>query len=212
MRDPRYWDGLYSEHAGFWGLEDHVLDGETRGLAPGRALDLGCGTGANAIKLAGRGWDVVAVDWSAVALRTLRREAEKRGERVRCVVGDITSWTSRVSFDLVVCLYAVPEGGGRRLLLENASSLLSPGGVLLVTDWDVSMAPRWSCAEGELTTPEEIASLLRGLAVERAEVRSLRVLTPENDPLARGDESANVVVVRARKPGREAAGPKPRSG
>lgn len=198
-RDHRYWDALYSKHPGSWGIEDRVLDEETEDLAPGRALDLGCGTGANSLKLASKGWRVVGVDWFVVALKTARRAAEGQRGRVRFVAADITRWAGRVPFDLVVCLYSLPDGEGRRLLLENASSQLSPGAVLLVTDWHASMAARWSCGDGELTTPEEIASMLTGLAVEKAEVRKLQVLSPDVDPLARGEEFADVVLVRARK-------------
>ena len=198
-RGYRYWDELYSKHPGFWGIKDRVLDEETEDLAPGRALDLGCGTGANALKLASKGWSVVGVDWSAVALKTARRRSEGQQARVRFVAADITRWAGRVPFDLVVCLYSLPDGEGRRLVLENASSQLSPGGVLLVTDWHVSMAPRWRCGDGELTTPGEVASMLAGLVVEKAEVRTLQVLSPDVDPMARGEELADVVVVRARK-------------
>lgn len=51
-------------------VERHAKD-----LAPGRALDLACGTGTNAIWLAERGWHVTAVDWSAEYLAELRQAA-----------------------------------------------------------------------------------------------------------------------------------------
>jgi SAM-dependent methyltransferase len=52
-------------------------------LAPGHALDLGCGTGTNAIYLAQHGWTVVGVDFSSLAISSARRKAD---------------WTSGVSF------------------------------------------------------------------------------------------------------------------
>ena len=51
------------------------LERHARNLTPGRALDLACGTGANAIWLAERGWHVTAVDWSAEALAQLKAAA-----------------------------------------------------------------------------------------------------------------------------------------
>ncbi|MGO9583471.1 MAG: class I SAM-dependent methyltransferase [Acidimicrobiales bacterium] len=52
-------------------------------LAPGAALDVGCGEGADAIWLAGRGWDVTALDVSEVALQPASVAAEQSGVHVR---------------------------------------------------------------------------------------------------------------------------------
>jgi SAM-dependent methyltransferase len=62
-------------------------------LPPGRAIDLGCGSGANAVYLAQHGFDVVGVDFSAVALDKARQHAEAAGvaSRVRFVHGDLTA-------------------------------------------------------------------------------------------------------------------------
>jgi SAM-dependent methyltransferase len=59
-------------------------------LPPGRALDLGCGTGTNATYLAGHGWEVVAVDLIDSAARQARRKAEAAGVDVRVLCGDVT--------------------------------------------------------------------------------------------------------------------------
>lgn len=58
--------------------------------APGRALELGCGTGTNAVYLARRGWDVVAVDFVEEAVRQAREKAEAAGTAVRVLHGDAT--------------------------------------------------------------------------------------------------------------------------
>lgn len=61
-------------------------------LPPGRVVDLGCGSGANARFLAGHGFDVVGVDFSPVGLAKARRAAAGQpGLRLRFVDGDLTA-------------------------------------------------------------------------------------------------------------------------
>ncbi len=64
-----------------------------RTLPPGRAVDLGCGSGANAIFLAEAGFSVTGIDFSAVALAKARTEASRRGlaNRARFVQADLTA-------------------------------------------------------------------------------------------------------------------------
>jgi SAM-dependent methyltransferase len=58
-------------------------------LQPGRALDLGCGTGRNALYLARHGWQVTGVDMVERALEAARRTAERAGVAVRWIAGDV---------------------------------------------------------------------------------------------------------------------------
>src|SRR5487761_1502825 len=75
--DAESWDERYRSAARVWsGLPNPQLVAETSRLAPGRALDAGCGEGADALWLARRGWEVVAVDISGVALDRATRHAE----------------------------------------------------------------------------------------------------------------------------------------
>jgi SAM-dependent methyltransferase len=60
-------------------------------LTPGHALDVGCGTGTQAVYLAEHGWQVTAVDAVERALTRARRRAEQRGVEVRWVAGDVAS-------------------------------------------------------------------------------------------------------------------------
>lgn len=67
--DAQHWDDMYrSRDHVFSGSPNPVLVGEVTGLTPGRALDAGCGEGADALWLARQGWQVTAVDISATAL------------------------------------------------------------------------------------------------------------------------------------------------
>lgn len=60
-------------------------------LAPGHALDVGCGTGTQAVYLAEHSWQVTAVDAVERALKRARRRAEQRRVEVRWVAGDVAS-------------------------------------------------------------------------------------------------------------------------
>ena len=61
-----------------------------RSHAPGRALDLGCGTGTNVITLAQHGWWVTGVDFAWRAIRVARRKARRSGVEVELQVADVT--------------------------------------------------------------------------------------------------------------------------
>jgi SAM-dependent methyltransferase len=68
--DEMRWDEMYrTRDRVFSGNPNGVLVAEAAGLPPGQALDVGCGEGADALWLAGRGWHVTAVDVSETALR-----------------------------------------------------------------------------------------------------------------------------------------------
>jgi methylase of polypeptide subunit release factors len=86
------------------------------GRRPGRALDLGCGTGANAIYLGRQGWDVIGVDFVPEAVATAKERALKALCQARFIVGDVTHLRQvgiSGPFDLLVdigCYHAIPGG------------------------------------------------------------------------------------------------------
>jgi SAM-dependent methyltransferase len=65
-----------------------LLDGPGA-LEPGRALDVGCGSGRDAVHLAARGWQVTAVEFVDKALARARERAAEDGVEVRWVRGDV---------------------------------------------------------------------------------------------------------------------------
>ena len=200
--DQDFWNDAFRQNPDQVMVADHLLDQELETLPTGTALDLGCGAGQNALKLAERGWSVVGVDWAQRAIEFATRSAQTQGLDATFYVSDITTWEPPAEFDLVVSTYALPGGEDSKRTLHTALRALAPGGTLLVAEWDKSMAAIWSFAEDDLPSPEQIVELLPGLVIERAEVRRLEHAFPADDPRAHSGTSANVAFVRARKPAR----------
>ena len=101
----------------------------------GRALDLGCGTGTNAITLAQRGWQVMGVDFAIKAIATARHKANQAGLPIHFRVGDVTRLDDLAGpFDLILdigCFHCLSLEGRTRYA-HNAKRLLSPAGTLLL--------------------------------------------------------------------------------
>ena len=109
---------------------------EAAGRAPGRALDAGCGHGAETLWLAAQGWHVTAVDFSPAALAQGRSMAAAAGaelaSRVDWVEGDLGTWTPEPNrYDLVVCLYVHVAGVVEELVRRMAGGV-APGGSLFL--------------------------------------------------------------------------------
>lgn len=107
---------------------------ETSDLAPGSALDAGCGEGAEAIWLASRGWHVTAADIAAAALaRAASRAAAQTPASglVRWVEADLTSWAPGTQYDLVTTNYAHPAMP-QLAFYQRIAEWVAPGGTLLI--------------------------------------------------------------------------------
>jgi len=135
------WDARYREREGsMWsGRPNGRLVAEVADLAPGRALDVGCGEGADAIWLARVGWNVVAIDVSDVALERARTAGEQAGAPpVEWVCADAlqTPLPGR-SFDLVSMQYpALPKSAGDAAMATLLDTV-RPGGLLLAVYHDL---------------------------------------------------------------------------
>jgi SAM-dependent methyltransferase len=194
--DRQAWNRRYAGSELLWTARpSRYLEAEVAPLPPARALDMACGEGRNAVWLAERGWQVTGVDFSDVALAKARRLAGERGVSVAWVCADVRRFVppSR-AFDLVAVLYLHLPAPERRDVLARAADALAPGGVLLVLGHDASNPEEGYGGPQDpaiLFTPEEIASELSGLVVERAE----RVRRPI--PSVEGDVHAIDAIVRA---------------
>lgn len=134
------WDSRYSERAGsMWsGRPNGRLVAEVADLRPGRALDVGCGEGADAIWLAQRGWSVTAIDVSDVALGRAREAAERAGVSVEWICGDAlrTSFLSG-AFDLVSMQYPALAKSAGESSLQALLGTVRAGGLLLAVYHDL---------------------------------------------------------------------------
>ena len=111
----RLWFGLW-----YWlprrppwdtGITPPELERFVASNPPGRAIDLGCGTGTNAVYLARHGWSAVGIDFAGRAIAKARRRAREAGVSCTFLVGDVTQLSVPGPFDLAVdigCLHSIP--------------------------------------------------------------------------------------------------------
>ncbi|WP_322942143.1 class I SAM-dependent methyltransferase [Actinacidiphila yeochonensis] len=132
VSDAEYWDGRYRERHHIWsGRPNAALLREAEGLAPGRALDLGCGEGADAIWLARQGWKVVASDISAVALERAREHAAESevADQVDFQRHDFAESFPAGAYELVSAHFLhAPHDMPRDSILRRAADAVAPAG------------------------------------------------------------------------------------
>ena len=200
MITPDDWDRRYAEPRLVWSAEpNRFLVEELAGLPPGRALDLACGEGRNAIWLARRGWEVTGVDFSGVAIEKAGRMAAEAGVEAHFVRADLAGYVPDPgSADLVAVMYLQVPEPLRTTVLGRSAAALRPGGTLLWVAHDLRNlddghgGPR---NPDVLSTPEGVAAALGGLDVLKAEVVRRPVRTDA------GEAVALDTLVRAVHPG-----------
>lgn len=141
------WNSRYSESDRMWsGNPNGALVDIAKHIAPGRALDVGCGEGADAVWLASHGWQVTAIDPSSVALE--RARAHGANTSVAWINSGIQEFAAREraeSFDLVSAMYPVIEAPDPDTGVEYLTELVAPGGHLLFVHHVVDPTPS-TCA------------------------------------------------------------------
>ena len=136
--DATAWDRRYDGADYVWAIEPNRFVAEqVLPLSPGRALDLGAGEGRNAVWLATRGWDVTAVDFSAVGLAKADRLAADHDVTVTTAVADVlTHDVGEAAWDLVLLSYLQLPTDDRLAVVRRAALGVAPGGTLLVVAHD----------------------------------------------------------------------------
>lgn len=136
-----HWDERYSGEPTWSGEPNGALVAEVAGLTPGRALDIGCGEGADAVWLAQQGWEVTALDISPNAVALTQAAAERVGVSVTGVAaGFLSADLPAAGFDLVSAMYPVLERTPDRAVERKLASLVAPGGTLLFVHHEVDPA------------------------------------------------------------------------
>lgn len=134
-----YWNERYRTRAALWsGQPNPQLVAETVDLVPGTALEVGAGEGADVIWLARRGWQVLGLDISEVALARAAAHAADQddpaiGQRIRWQQADLASFDpGGERFDLVSAHYLHPPADLRAAWFGKLAAAVAPGGTLLI--------------------------------------------------------------------------------
>lgn len=142
-----FWEERYASESRVWsGRANTVLVEVCGDLLPGRALDLGCGEGGDAIWLAQHGWQVTAVDIASTAIERGRAAAQAAGvadDAIEWVAQDLADWSAADDYDLVSAFFLQsPITLPREQILRRAAAAVAPGGRLLVVSH--AAAPPWA--------------------------------------------------------------------
>ncbi len=200
----RFWEEHYQRAGAQAGLPrmNPVVAGVAADLAPGRALDLGCGEGGDTLGLAALGWQVTAVDVSETVLRRVRDRALAAGlpERISIEQHDLTRTVPDGTYDLVTAAYLQsPVDLNRAAVLRAVAHSVAPGGVLLLVEHGSSAPWSWnSDPDARFATPAE---LLAELDLPAGEWRTERLDTPRREASGPGGQVATVTdtVVAVRR-------------
>lgn len=197
----RFWEERYRSTEHVWsGNPNPVLVDVVAALPPGRALDLGCGEGGDAVWLALRGWHVTGIDISTTALRRTIERATAAGvaDRVTVRRRELGVTFPEGEFDLVSAQFLQsPVELRRDAVLRAATRAVAPGGLLLVVEH--GSVPSWAPPEHRdhtFPTPEETLAVLElddRWSIERLGTPERVVTGPEGQRATIRD---NVVAVR----------------
>ncbi|NNG39867.1 class I SAM-dependent methyltransferase [Flexivirga sp. ID2601S] len=193
-----YWEDRYSGERMWSGKPNGPLVAAlTKRPAAGEtALDLGCGTGGDAIWLAQQGLRVTGVDIADAALRQAAEAASSAGvaDRIEWARADLDDWEPGRTWDLVLASFLhSPAVSDRDPLLERVMEWVAPGGELIVLSH--LRAPEWRDQHDmHLPSLREIEAFLDrpGWAVESAEETITDLPSPEGEPGTRVDTLVRV--------------------
>ena len=175
--DPAvFWEEFYGPGRRPWsGRPNGLLVDElaVRPLDPGTVLDLGSGSGGDAVWFAGLGWTVTAVDISTAALTVGAEAARDAGvtDRITWSRRDLEADFPSGRWDLVVASYLQsPVALDRDRVLRAAAEAVRPGGTLLVLGHERFPVSHQGALTELPTTTDVLAALdLTDWTIERAE-------------------------------------------
>ncbi len=199
-----HWEEHYGERDRVWSGRVNVRLAEVAAeLPPGRALDLGCGEGGDAVWLAEQGWDVVAVDISETALGRAIQEARSRGvaDRIEFVQQDLSEGFPDGTFDFVSAQFLHSTVRlNRSRILANAADAVRQGGLLLIVDH--GSAPPWASKLDHVHEFPSAEEVVAGMDLRADEFERIRVEAVERQAVGPDGQVIpwmdNVMVLRRR--------------
>jgi SAM-dependent methyltransferase len=122
-----------------------LVEAVSRRKAPGKALDLGCGTGTFSVYLAKQGYEVTALDFIPMALEMAANQAQAEGVKADWVLADLLEWQTANRFDIVLdsgCLHTIPSRNLARYK-QKLLSWMTPESDFILAHWGKRHALDW---------------------------------------------------------------------
>ncbi|MBB5832882.1 class I SAM-dependent methyltransferase [Brachybacterium aquaticum] len=202
LSPTEYWEQRYSGSERVWsGKVNETMASVVAELAPGTAIDLGCGEGGDVLWLAEQGWQALGLDISATAVGRGRDEAAARGlDGASFEAVDLDAWEpGPASVDLVTASFFQSNVAlDRTAILRRAMTALRPGGRLVTISH--AAPPSWAKDHpAKMVSVQEEAEQLVGSSeeweVELAEERTRAATAPDGSV---GEHLDAVLVLRRR--------------
>lgn len=163
MREPAAWDERYGSADAVWsGRVNPALPRLLADLPAGRAVDVGCGEGADVVWLARHGWHATGVDFSAVGLARAREAADAAGltDRTDWQLADARTWEPDRQWDLVTAHYLHLPPAQMRAMVVRLAAAVGPGGTLLVVGHHPDDVGPDHHRRDDLFTPDQLRPVL----------------------------------------------------
>jgi cyclopropane fatty-acyl-phospholipid synthase-like methyltransferase len=164
----------------------------------GSALDIGAGEGRNALFLASRGLDLLAVDQSAVGMQKAQRLAQERGLTLRTRAVDLQDFDAeRNSFDVISSIFVHLPATLRAAVHKRVADWLKPGGVFLLESYAPDQIERGTGGPKDPSLLAALETILRELVGLEVEHQAALVRNVSEGRFHTGE--ASVVQILARK-------------
>lgn len=176
MSIGQMWDEKFSREGYFYGFEPNVfIESKTSLLAPqGKVLCLGEGEGRNAVYLASKGFEVTALDASAIGMTKALSLAEKKGVSFKVELLDLQQWDPKETYDAVVTSYLHLEDPLRTQAFQKAIASLKPQGYFIGEFFSLNQLPRESGGPKKPSLLYTLESLEKIFAIDGCELQYLQ--------------------------------------
>lgn len=196
-----FWNERYGGHELVYGAEpnDFLAQMADRFPSRGAALDIGAGEGRNALFLAARGLEVLAVDQSEVGMRKAQRLAQERGLTLRTQAADLREvQLPAASLDVVSSIFVHLPADLRALVHTRLQTWLKPGGVFVLEAYAPDQIHRDTGGPKDpalLASLDQLLAELYGLHIEH---QAALIRNVSEGPFHRGDASVIQIFARRR--------------